>query len=118
MKAAGSESHEVRRSILACQSGFAESVHPFCEVVAGLQCTIHLCRSHALVLRQIFGVLPLEEFDPVLGHGLTSKMAISRRLLVLGLPKSQRHGDCTWTAIKLDLDDVAIWTQPPQLSAL
>merc|ERR1719254_237944 len=84
----------------------AESVHPFCEVVAGLQCGIHLSRCHALVLGQIFGVLPLEEFDAVLGHRLTSKMAISRRLLVLGLPKSERHRDCTWTAIKLDLDDV------------
>merc|ERR1719161_1324646 len=62
---------------------------------------------HALVLGQIFGVLPLEELDTILGNRLTSKVTVGCSLLVLGLTESKRQSNGTWAAIKLDLDDIS-----------
>merc|ERR1711918_215064 len=67
------------------------SVHPLCEVVAGLQLGINLRGVHALVLGKILGILPLEELFAILGHWLTSKMAVGGRLLVLWLPKQVKQ---------------------------
>merc|ERR1719316_247631 len=82
------------------------SVHPLCEVVAGLQRSINLLCVHRFVLGEVLGVLPLEEFDAILRHCLASEVAVGSTLLILGLSKCKRNSDGTWTAIKLDLDDI------------
>ena len=68
-------------------------VHPLREVRAALQRSIHLSRAHGLVLRQVLGVLPLEELDAILGDRLTAEVAVSRRLLVFRLTQSQGLSD-------------------------
>ena len=84
----------------------AHLVHPLCQVGAALQCSIHLLGAHGLVLRQVLGVLPLKEFDASLRAGLAAEVAVSRRLLVLGLTQSQGLGDCTRAAVELHLQDL------------
>merc|ERR1719223_2668049 len=64
------------------------SIHPLCEVVAGLQLSCNLLRAHALVLGQILGILPLEKLEAILCIRLTPKVAIGSCLLVLGLAQS------------------------------
>ena len=78
-------------------------VHPLREVRAALQRSIHLSRAHGLVLRQVLGVLPLEELDAILGDRLTAEVAVSRRLLVFRLTQSQGLSDGTRPAVEFDL---------------
>merc|ERR1712048_1483227 len=73
--------------------GGGSSVHPLREVVAGLERGGDLIRIHLGVLVDVLGVLPLEEFDAVLGIRLAAKVAVSRGLLILGLAKREGHGD-------------------------
>ena len=78
-------------------------VHPLREVCTALQRSIHLGRVHGRVLRQVLGVLPLEELDAILGDGLAAEVAVSRRLLVLWLTQSQGLSNGTRAAVELDL---------------
>merc|ERR1711959_839666 len=82
------------------------SIHPLGEVVAGLELCVNLCRAHALVFGEVLRILPLEEFDAILGDCLAAEMAISSGLLVLGLAKRQGLSDRTRAAIKGNFDDV------------
>merc|ERR1719343_1950133 len=66
-------------------------VHPLGQVVASLQRCGDLLRVHLGVLREVLGVLPLEELDASLGVRLTAEVAIRRRLLVLRLAQRQGH---------------------------
>merc|ERR1719172_342853 len=84
-----------------------DSVHPLGEVVARFQCSIDLRRVHGLVLGQILGILPFEELDTILSVRLAAKVAICSSLLILGFAECKGHGNGTWTAIELDLDDVS-----------
>merc|ERR1740123_2129801 len=79
-------------------------INPLRQVVAALQLSSHLCRSHGLVLGQILGILPLEVLPAVLGVGLPAEVAICCGLLVLWLTKRQRLCDGTRAAIECDLD--------------
>merc|ERR1712151_1125674 len=67
------------------------SIHPLCEVIAGLQLSCNLLGAHALVLGQVLGVLPLEKLEAILSIRLTPKVAIGSCFLVLGLAQSKRH---------------------------
>merc|ERR1712139_741358 len=82
------------------------SIHPLCEVVAGLKCSIDLSRVHAFVLGQILSIFPLEELHAVLGLWLTSEVAVGGSLLILGLAECKGDSNGTRAAIKFDLDDV------------
>merc|ERR1712176_374592 len=64
------------------------SIHPLCEVVAGLQLSCNLLRAHAFVLGQVLGVLPLEKLQAILSIRFTPEVAIGSSLLVFGLAQS------------------------------
>mmetsp|Transcript_69582 Transcript_69582/g.161217 ORF Transcript_69582/g.161217 Transcript_69582/m.161217 type:complete len:213 (-) Transcript_69582:91-729(-) len=87
-------------------SATTQSVHPFGQIVAALQLCSDLRRGHVLVLGQVLGVLPFEELDAVLGHGLTAKVAVGRSLLVLGFSQGERHGNGARAAVEGNLDDI------------
>merc|ERR1712194_580073 len=93
-------------SLTASPRDLNASIHPLREVVACLQLSLNLIRVHALVLRQILGVLPLEELHAILCIRLTPKVAIGSSLLIFGLAQRQRHAKCTWAAIKCNFDDI------------
>ena len=82
------------------------SIHPLCEIVAGLQLGLDLRTVHGLVLGQVLGILPLEELDAVLCVWLAPKVAIGGSLLVFGLTQGKRKGNGTWAAIKGQLDNI------------
>merc|ERR1719345_395093 len=83
-----------------------DSIHPLRQVIAALKCSGNLRRIHALELRKILGILPLEKLDAVLSVGLPPEVAIRCRFLVLGLTERKGHGNRTWAAIERDLDNV------------
>merc|ERR1712178_105825 len=60
-------------------------IYPLCKVIAALQRCRNLSGVHGCVLRKVFGVLPFEEFDTILGVGSASEVAIGRSLLVFRL---------------------------------
>merc|ERR1719499_77797 len=94
------------------------SIDPLGKVIAAFQLCCDLSRSHGLELRQILGVLPLEELDSLLRVRLTPEVAISGGLLVLRLAERERLRNGTWPAIESNLDDVGdvICTQIALLS--
>jgi len=97
-----------------------QSVNPLREVVAGLQLRLNLGRIHGLVLGQVLGILPLEELDAIFCFWLASKVAVSSSLLVLWLSQRERHGNASWTAVEVDLDNVrdVVWCQAALLGAI
>merc|ERR1719486_418745 len=46
------------------------------------------------------------KLDAILGVRLAPEVAISSGFLILGLPEYKGHGNGTWAAIKLNLDDI------------
>merc|ERR1719188_355616 len=96
------------------------SIDPFGQVVAGLQSCSDLRWRHALVLRQVLGVLPLEELDTIHGARLPAEVAVGRRLLVLGLAQCQGLSNGAGTAVEGDLDDVrnVVRSERPLLCAI
>merc|ERR1711939_1063824 len=89
------------------ETGSAQSVNPLLQVVACLECGSHLCAVHGGILLHVLGVLPLKELDAVLGVRSTAEVAVGGGLLVLWLTEDQGHGNGTWTAVELDLQDVS-----------
>merc|ERR1712078_105821 len=88
MKSTVPTANENCTQITICiRTKIATSINPLGQVVAGLQCCPYLIRVHALVLGQVFGILPLKELDTILGNCLTSK-GTGRGLLILGLTES------------------------------
>jgi len=85
---------------LAQKKNAMASINPLGEVVGPFQLSTDLVCAHALVLAKILGVLPLEELHTILGDWLTSEMAVSSRLLILGLPKSKGHSNGTRACIE------------------
>merc|ERR1719291_797660 len=65
------------------------SIHPLGQVIAGLQRGGNLVGGHLPVLRDVLGVLPLEEFHAVLGDRLAPEVAVRRRLLILRLAQRE-----------------------------
>merc|ERR1711939_908395 len=88
------------------ETGSAQLVNPLLQVVACLKSGSHLCAVHGGILGHVLGVLPLEELDAVLGVRSTAEVAVGSGLLVLWLTEGQGHGNGTWTAVELDLQDV------------
>merc|ERR1712054_528479 len=82
------------------------SIHPLCEVVAGLESSGHLRRAHFGILGHVLGVLPLEVLSAILGVWCTSKVAIGCSLLILWLTQRKGHCNGTRTAIKVNLHDI------------
>merc|ERR1719174_2310740 len=111
---------EAYKQLIHIHANISISINPLGQVIAGLQSCFNLCRVHALVFGQIFGILPLKELDAILSNRLTPKVAIGRSLLILGLTEGQRQSNGTGTAIELDLDDIGDVdsTQSALLSAI
>merc|ERR1719183_921143 len=82
------------------------SIDPLREEVAGSEFRRHVGRGHGRVLAQVLGVLPLKEFDAVLGVRLTAEVAVCGGLLVFGLPERERLCNGAWPAVEVDLHDV------------
>merc|ERR550532_3206738 len=84
-----------RRAVETCRSEQGSSrrrpssIHPLRQVVAALELGEHLRGGHGGELRQVLGVLPLEELHAVLRHRLAAEVAVGGGLLVLRLTEGQ-----------------------------